>query len=177
MKKIINIYLLLLLLLLFFAGNYSASKYGKELINVFIYSLPYNLKISKVDAKYALYNSETDLAVIFPEEEFSLDKNIYVEEIEKYCEFKDFIALQIRTNDNTIKVLSIWIDNDKLQSNVYDTKEFYNKHSDFVGCIGLEHTPYIVKVWSILGYGIIIAILLLLYFIWIPISSKKRFDK
>lgn len=170
MKKVIGLYLFFVLLLIFIIGNYSASMYGKELFSFFIYKLPYDLKVSKVDAKYAIYNSKTELAIIFPEEKFTLNETIFVDEIEKICEYEKFIAIQVRTNEHKIKILTIWRENDMLKSNVYAPEEFYSSNSNVLYCVGLEHVPYIVKLWKVLGMAIIISLILIA---WITFRTGR----
>jgi len=171
MNKIIGLYLSIMLILVFIIGNYSASMYGKELIGVLVHKLPYNLKISQVDSKYAIYDSETELAVVFPEENFTLDETVFVEEIEKLCEYEKFLAIQFLTNDNTVKILTIWEENKSLKGKVYDTSAFYAKNTQYNRWIGLQYTLAFIKLWKILGIAIIIALVLV---IWLTFFSIKQ---
>ena len=159
MKKIIGFLIIIVLIIIFLVGNYSASLYGKQLISVLVHKLPYRLELNKVDAKYAIYDTRTELAVVLPEEKFTLDKTIFVQEIEKICEYENFLAIQIRTNENFIKILIIWEENDLLKAKAYEVDEFYSNNSELVSCVGLEHTPYIIKIWKIIGVIIITLIL------------------
>ncbi len=162
MLKILKGSVVLLLITLFLIGDYSASMYGKELFGIFAFTFPKSLVIKKVDAQYGLFDSNTGLAFVMHDTPFPTDvpvnsSSIYVSEILKYCDLGNSFALQVRTSKNEDKVIWVREIDGKLDYKIIDTKPFFSDKG-LLTCVGLEYTPYFIKLWYILGSAVLLAV-------------------
>jgi len=167
--KLTEYYLVLLLILIFLAGNNFASYYGK---GIGIHALPYDLYLWNMDAENYISTNETDMhfAIIAPDTPFSLNDSLHVASVQRLCYFKDFLAFQVRTKENNIKMITIWSKtnkkgiplNEKYDYKIYDINDFYKNKQNFkyqynyyVPCVDLRGIPGIVNMWGFIGWSIL----------------------
>lgn len=157
-------YILIINVLICFILNYNASKYGKNIFNLFIYNIPLNLKIRQLDADYDIYYKETELSVVsknsyFPTTASNFKESFYVKDILGYCVNGNFLTVKIIDSKNLTKYILIKDYSSEIIDRKFEVLSNF-KSVDEVYCIDFKNIPIIYNIWSTYGF-LFLAIIIL----------------